>query len=421
MIRNCPIIAFAALGALIGCSDPTGDASGIRLTAMVASGDSQVGVAGVRLPAPLQVRVLRDSQPASGVVVAWSTADGSIVTASDTTDASGIAGATWILGGTAGGMSASVAVEGAPGGPLVFQAVALARPSLMIDSASNGQTGMVGGALVRPLRVLVASGNAPATGLRVTWQPSGGHITPASSIVDAFGYATASWTLDTVAGAARVQALVDGVAGSGAWFDATALPGPPVAIAIKSGDSQTRPANRWSFAEPLLAKVSDRYGNENQAVDVEWSIESGPLTFRSRGGAVAVVAPLGTLGEGIVRAALPGARSVDFALTVTPMAGYDVVLQASSGYAFQSMQNGTSGPAVDTIPVGATLTWELAPLGDYEGHGVISMGSPSFSGGGDFTYSGSLAPTVTATFSQPGSYTYRDPYFPDVTGVVVVQ
>ena len=62
------------------------------------------------------------------------------------------------------------------------------------------------------------------------------------------------------------------------------------------------------------------------------------------------------------------------------------------------------------------MTWRLEF--DYDLHGVRSVGSPSFTGG-DFPYSAN--PTVSVTFATPGTYSYQDPYFTTVTGIVVVR
>ena len=61
------------------------------------------------------------------------------------------------------------------------------------------------------------------------------------------------------------------------------------------------------------------------------------------------------------------------------------------------------------------MTWTLEF--DYDLHGVRSVGTPSFQGG-DFPY---YDPTISVTFSTPGTYSYHDPYHTTATGIVVVQ
>jgi len=66
---------------------------------------------------------------------------------------------------------------------------------------------------------------------------------------------------------------------------------------------------------------------------------------------------------------------------------------------FMSAHNGTQNPAVDTIPVGATVTWTWT--GSLP-HGVQSLGATSFASSGIRTGSG----THAVTFTARGTYQY---------------
>jgi plastocyanin len=133
------------------------------------------------------------------------------------------------------------------------------------------------------------------------------------------------------------------------------------------------------------------------------------------GRAYAVVAPTGTPGTAVVRAAVPGGKlSAVFALT----ADIPAYLVRLTDYSFVSAQNGSTNPAVDTIPAGTRMVWLLTPF-DYDSHRVISTGSPAFPNTPDFPYSGQS--TVSVTFTTPGRYDYADFYFPTKTGIVVVK
>ncbi len=179
--------------------------------------------------------------------------------------------------------------------------------------------------------------------------------------------------------------------------------------------------NRGPF-EALVAIVTDLYGNQVEGQAVSWTVKRGPIAFVTMEGTTdalgmisAIVEPNGATGDAVVIAALPGvAESAHFALTISPRA-YDVVLHTWWNPEFVSAQNG-KGPAVDTIPVGATMTWTLEF--DYGLHAVQSVGTPSFAGG-DFPYANPS--TVNVTFVNPGTYAYHDPYQPTATGVVVVR
>jgi len=70
-----------------------------------------------------------------------------------------------------------------------------------------------------------------------------------------------------------------------------------------------------------------------------------------------------------------------------------------SGIRFASSHNGSQNPAVDTIPVGGTVTWTWT--GSLP-HGVHSTGSTSFTSSRIMTGSG----THAVTFTAPGTYQY---------------
>jgi hypothetical protein len=85
------------------------------------------------------------------------------------------------------------------------------------------------------------------------------------------------------------------------------------------------------------------------------------------------------------------------------------------GIQFVSGHNGTENPAVDTIPVGATVTWTWT--GSLP-HGVQPMASPSFPGSTVKTGSG----TYAVKFTTPGTYQYDcSVHGTAMTGTIVVQ
>jgi plastocyanin len=208
-------------------------------------------------------------------------------------------------------------------------------------------------------------------------------------------------------------------------FNATALPGPAAVIAKAGGDGQTLAVNFRTFPR-LIVLVTDQYGNGVPGETVTWTVESGPVAVAFVGGVTGdngqttcVVSTSGTQGAAVVRAALAGLGvAVDFGLTVGPPVDLLVTLNPIGQLAFVSKQNGSRNPAVDTVAVGSAMTWLLDPF-DYDLHSVVSVGTPSFAGGGDFPYANPS--TVSVTFTTPGTYHYADGYNPAVTGIVVVQ
>jgi len=410
----------AGAAAVAGCSDVSGP-PGLTISP-VGGTDGQTAMIGTALPRPLQVRVMSDGGPmGAGVSVNWRASAGTILPAVSITDGTGVASAVWTLGTEAGPMTATSTIAGARGSPLTFRATAV-PPRLTAtavgDSAS--QTGVVGTALATPLRIQVQFGGVPQAGVSVHWSTSSGSVLPADGTTDAGGFAEARWTLGTVARFVTAAATVDGLSGAPGRFVAQALAGSAVAIQTAGGSGQTFPANRPP-PDSLVALVTDQYGNWVKGQAVTWSVVRGPVEFSSQGGATdaagrstSTIAPSGGTGDALVRAALPGIGAADFALSVGPQV-FEVRLRTTSGYSFISLQNHSSGPAVDTIPAGRTMEWSLEF--DYDIHGVASVGTPAFQGE-DFPY---YEPTVSVRFDTPGTYHYADPYHPSATGILVVQ
>jgi len=68
----------------------------------------------------------------------------------------------------------------------------------------------------------------------------------------------------------------------------------------------------------------------------------------------------------------------------------------------KSARNGSVNPAVDTVAVGASVTWTWTNTGNVP-HGIQSLGSPSFPTGSVLTGDGN---TYRVTFTTPGTYQY---------------
>jgi adhesin/invasin len=431
VLRRNLLFRAAIVGALVACSDSatTPTIPPTITAAAVAATDNQSGVAGAPLSHGLQVEVKSDGVPKAGIAVEWETSDGTVIPTVSLTDSGGIATTSWTLGGAPGVMTVSAVVSAALGSPVTFSATALPPPPLVtvtVDSATDGQTGVVGATLTQPLRVTVRSDDTPSAGVAVTWEVSGGSIAPASSITDAAGIATATWTLGHVAGAGQAWVKIPVSVDPVGFFTATALPGPAAVIAKAGGDGQTLAVNRVTFSS-LIASVTDQYGNGVQGETVTWTVESGPVAFVAVGGATdgyglssSTLRTSDIQGAAVVRAALTGPGvAVDFGLTVGPPVDPLITLDPiGRTSAFISKQNGSRNPAVDTVAVGVLVTWVLDPF-DYELHSVVSVGVPSFSGGGNFPYPGPF--TISVTFTMPGTYHYADSWYSNHTGIVVVE
>jgi len=84
----------------------------------------------------------------------------------------------------------------------------------------------------------------------------------------------------------------------------------------------------------------------------------------------------------------------------TPTSG-DVAVIVGNIF-MKSGHNGSVNPAVDTVAVGASVTWTWTNTGNVP-HGIQSLGSPSFPTGTVLTGDGN---TYRVTFNTAGTYQY---------------
>jgi hypothetical protein len=418
MRTQIPILLAAAAVVAVACSDPTGSTSTPLITASaIAGGDAQSALVGTTLPWPLQVRVRSGDVALAGAIVVWQPSSGGLTITSSATDSNGVASARWTLGNAPGPGTVVATVQGAEGSPVTFTATALGWVTATVDRATDNQSGTVGAVLPSQLRIRAVSAGAPAEGVAVTWTTNDGGFETHSTLTDINGIATAGWVLGTTAGPMFAQATIDRSQAAPLAFTATAVPGAAVRIEKLRGDGQEVPANFPEFGQ-LQVDATDQFGNAVPPQTIVWSVQSGPVTILTTsfgGSSIALVSPTGVPGDGVVRAAAGGALSVDFALRAAASVPF-VLLDQNAGM-FSSAQNG-SLPAVDTIPVGGSMTWLLKGWNYlYDDQGVASVGDPSFAGG----YFTSDPSTFTAVFAAPGTYRYTDAYNQAPQGTVVVK
>ncbi len=165
------------------------------------------------LPVPLQVHVTDQyANPIAGTTVTFAATGGATVTnGTVTTDASGNAQTTGMLGTRAGLDSITATIAGDPV-PVIFLETALPGPAASITVISgSAQTGTTGVAFVAPLVVLVkdAIGNA-IVGDSVTWTATAGTLS-APATTTAFD-GTAQVTFTPALGANTVTAMLNGTA-----------------------------------------------------------------------------------------------------------------------------------------------------------------------------------------------------------------
>ncbi len=84
----------------------------------------------------------------------------------------------------------------------------------------------------------------------------------------------------------------------------------------------------------------------------------------------------------------------------TPPSG-DVAVIVGNNF-MRSAHNGSTNPAVDTVAVGASVTWTWTNTGNVP-HGIESLGNPSFPTSDVLTGNGK---TYRVTFNTAGTYQY---------------
>jgi hypothetical protein len=184
------------------------------------SGDSQTGVVGQALAAPLVVRV-QDAfgNSLSGVRVTWtpSLLNGSVTFTADTTAADGTASAIWRLGTGATGQNLVASVAGIPT-TINFFATATADNSatstrlvtVTAIPAATAPASTLAGTLT--IRVQDQFGNNLA-GVPITWNDSvsgGGTLSANTGVTNALGAASTTWTLGRRLGNQAVRARLTG-------------------------------------------------------------------------------------------------------------------------------------------------------------------------------------------------------------------
>jgi plastocyanin len=320
----------------------------------------------------------------------------------------------------AGGSLAALSCGGGDGGggtPPTTTAIAKA------SSSGDGQTATVAQELANPLQVVVTEAGAPSAGKTVTWSTTGGGtLDPASANTDANGVASTSWTLGTTAGSQSAQAALSGANGSPVTFTATANADVASSLSKVSGDEQVGIVST-PLPQPVQAKVADQFGNGIAGVAVDWSAEGATLSATSvptnSSGISAVTVTLGPTEGPVSITATSGALSgspLDFTATASTAPPIPTTASVSLGNIFfTSSRNSTSNPAVDTVAVGGTVTWNWGPSSG--SHTVQSSGSPSFTSSG-IKSSGSY----NVTFNAAGTYQYTCQLHPgQMTGRVVVR
>ncbi len=366
-------------------------------------GDNQVGPAGQPLATALAVLVQDASNAAvPGVKVSWAAGSGS-VTPQSTTDANGIATATWTLGSNAGAQTATATKTGLTGSPVTFNATAQIQGATQIaKNAGDNQVGPAGQALGTVISVITKDQNdAVVQGVTVNWAAAnGGGVSQAQSNSDVNGVASTTWTLGPNAGTQTATATKAGLAGSPVSFAAVAQIQGATQIAMEptaSGNGQTDTVLA-TLLNPYRVLVRDQAGTPVQNVTVNWTVTAGG------GGTSAPTSTTDVNGIAVVThtfGATAGGQSVR--ATVTGLIGSPVTFTstASAGVATEIAKSGGDG---QTGAINTALATPHSVI-VHDGHGNVVSGvavSWKVGDGG-----GSVNPTATSTGTNGVASTTR--------------
>lgn len=429
--QSAHLASLIILATVLACSDAeapnTLPTEPSRVATAVASTNGQSALRGNALPLALKVIVTSAGAGVGGVHVVWRPLSGSVALDTTLTGPDGIAATTWILGPATGQQTLEATVEGLPGDVIRFSATALPLITLTPAPGADNQVGTVGSDLPQPLQVTVLSDGVPATGVVVGWRMTAPYLSAVTySTSGPDGVAVMMMRLPSSSGQVAFRAEVSGVGVAPALFRANALSAEPATVTAESGDS-VFPVNVPFPGRVVHVTVRDRFGNGVAGAPIAWTV-TGPFALvwteaasDSGGGASASVIAQGTLGAGHVLVSTVGGLSLELPLHAVPPIPAVLVEPGSPSSALISLVNRTT-PAIDTIPVGGTMSWYLS-FEDLDYHRIesvqLSPGDPVFTGG-NLDYGATVHP-LQVTFTAPGTYHYEDSGFPGAIGTLVVR
>jgi adhesin/invasin len=280
--------------------------------------------------------------------------------------------------------------------------VAKATPS------GDAQTGTVDQELPDPLRVRVTLDGTPEAGHTVNWTAFAGSVAPTSSVTDADGIASTTWTLGTAAGAQSARATLTGATGSPVTFAATGTADVAAALVKVSGDGQ---GGRTTTAagSPIVVRTNDQFGNPVAGTAVTFAVTAGSATLGSLNDDTGADGRAQTT---VTFGATPG--SITITATAAGLTGSPQTFTAESGQIL--VENDVFQPGALVIAAGTTVRWVWAT--NAVSHSVVAVG-----GAEPAASPVRNAPFVHQhTFNTPGVYNYQCSVHGNLmTGTITVQ
>lgn len=175
----------------------------------IVDGSGQEGPVSFPLEQQLRVKVTSDDGAGMpNIPVTWAiTGGGTLNDSSTLTNSAGESVVSWTLGPAAGPQTVTATAPGLA--PVTFTATATPfGPLFLLQNAGNNQSGFSLEPLSATSVVLLGSDRAPIAGATITWTvlTGGGSVSPATSVTNAQGVASTTWTLGPAQGEQTLQA-----------------------------------------------------------------------------------------------------------------------------------------------------------------------------------------------------------------------
>lgn len=286
----------------------------------------------------------------------------------------------------------------------------------IVVTSGNNQSATVFTQPTNPLVVTVTDGAGQAVaGEQVSWStPNGGQIT-ATSITDASGQASATFTLGTGAGTQSFTATT--LTGTSVTFTATATAGAAVTLEAGTATSQSAQTSTTVSVPPSVI-ARDLYGNPKSGVNVTFAVTGGGGSGTGLGPTATNASGVATVGSWTVGAAagLNTMTATSAGLSGSPVTflangtspNTPTILTVNSGGTQSAVTVNTASANMEckvtndalTAQQGVTITYEIV-----SGAGSLSASTAVTNASGlcAVTYTPPATPTETATIRASGT------------------
>ena len=286
----------------------------------------------------------------------------------------------------------------------------------IVATSGSGQSATVFTQPTNPLVATVTDGSGqPVVGETVTWStPNGGQIS-ATSITNASGQASVTFTLGTGAGTQTFTATTS--TGTSVDFTATATAAAAATIEARTATSQSAQTST-TVAVPPSVVVKDVYGNVKSGTNVTFAVTGGGGSGTSLGPTASDASGIVTVGSWTVGAAagLNTMTATSAGLSGSPVTflangtspNTPTILTINSGGTQSSVTVNTASAAMEckvtndalTAQQGVTITYEIV-----SGAGNLSASTAVTNASGlcSVTYTPPATPTETATIRASGT------------------